>query len=154
MFGKGDVTFCSYENGCRIVSSGHYYPNGLLIDNDERLYIPSTLGGIKVYQPHRNGSLKETAYIDAFYALDNLSQDSNGDIFVAAFPFVIKNQAYVSNPFGPVPPSTVLRIRKTEDSLSGYRWEKVLEDRDGEVLPASTVVVHDASTGRLFLSGK
>ncbi|KAH8904809.1 calcium-dependent phosphotriesterase [Coniochaeta sp. PMI_546] len=154
MLGKGDVTFCSYENECSIVSSGHYYPNGLLLHSDGRLYVPSSAaGGINVYQPHRNGSLQKVGEIDAFYAIDNLSEDSNGDIFAAVFPLGVKNQAYVKSPFGPVPASTVLRIYKTQDSQSGYQWEKVLEDRDGEVLPAATVVVHDASTGRLFFSG-
>ncbi len=33
-------------------------------------------------------------------------------------------------------------------------WEKVLEDRDGEVLPGTTTAIHDAKTGRLFLSSK
>ncbi|OIW27051.1 hypothetical protein CONLIGDRAFT_656277 [Coniochaeta ligniaria NRRL 30616] len=151
MLGKGDVTYCSYDNGCSIVSSSHYYPNGLLLHSDGRLYVPSSArGGVQVYQPQPNGSLQKLADVDAFYAIDNLSEDRNGDIFAAAFPTGVKNQAYVKSPFGPVPPSTVLRIR---NSHSGYQWEKVLEDRDGEVLPAATVVVHDASTGRLFLSG-
>jgi hypothetical protein len=33
-----------------------------------------------------------------------------------------------------------------------YLVEKVLED-DGSVLPGSTTAVHDAETGRIFLSG-
>lgn len=31
--------------------------------------------------------------------------------------------------------------------------KKVLEDWEGEVLPGATAVVHDAKTGRVFLSG-
>lgn len=153
MLGKGDVTFCSYDNRCKIVSSGHSYPNGLLLHSDGRLYVPSSAaGGVQVYQPQQEGSLDKIGSVDASYALDNLSEDRNGDIFAAAFPQGAKNQAYVESPFGPVPPATVLRIRKSQDSQAGYEWEKVLEDRDGEVLPAATV--HDASTRRLFLGGR
>jgi arylesterase/paraoxonase len=155
MLGKGDVTFCSYENGCRIVSSGHFYPNGLLLHSDGRLYVPSSAaGGVQVYQPQQDGSLEKVGGVDAFYALDNLSEDRNGDIWAAAFPQGVKNQAYVKSPFGHVPPATVLHIRRARDSHAGYEWDKVLEDRDGQALPAATVVVHDASTRRLFLGGK
>lgn len=152
--GKGDVTFCSYAKGCSVVSSGHYYPNGLLLHSDGRLYVPSSAaGGARVYQPQRDGSLEKVGDVDAFYALDNLSEDRNGDVFAASFPLGAQNLKFVKDPFGKVPPATVLRIRRSKDDGSLYEWEKVLEDRDGEVLPAATAVVHDASTGRLFLSG-
>lgn len=154
MLGQGDVTFCSYDEGCKSVSSGHFYPNGLLLHSNGRLYVPSSAaGGVRVYQPQHDGSLEQIGNIDALYAIDNLSEDRNGDIFAAAFPQGVKNMAYVKSPFGPVPPATVLRIRRAQDSPAGYEWEKVLEDRDGQVLPAATVVLHDASTGRLFLGG-
>jgi arylesterase/paraoxonase len=44
-----------------------------------------------------------------------------------------------------------MRVRKT---LNGYEVIKILEDGKGEILPAATTVVHDAVTGRLFLSGE
>lgn len=34
-----------------------------------------------------------------------------------------------------------------------YLAEKVVEDANGQVLPASTTVVRDAKSGRLFFSG-
>jgi len=64
--------------------------------------------------------------VDAFYALDNLSEDRH-DILAAAFPHARKNMA-VKSPFGVVPPATVLRIRKDKDRNGGHEWEKVLED--------------------------
>jgi hypothetical protein len=155
MLGQGDVTFCSYEKGCGTVSSGHFYPNGLLMHSDGRLYVPSSAaGGVQVYQPREDGSLEKVGDVDVFYAIDNLSEDRDGDIWAAAFPHGVKNMAYVKSPFAAVPPATVLRIRRKRDDQVGYDWEKVLEDRDGEALPAATVVVHDASTGRLFLGSR
>lgn len=152
--GQGDVTFCSYAQGCRVVSPEHHYPNGLVLHSDGRLYVPdSAASGAHVYQPQPNGSLEKVGNIDAFYALDNLSEDGNGDIFAASFPLGAQNMKFVKDPSGKVPPATVLRISKPKDSDSVYEWEKILEDRDGEILPAATTVVHDASTGRLFLSG-
>ena len=150
------MTFCSYTKGCRVVSSGHGYPNGLLLHSDGRLYVPHiATGRAHVYQPDQEtGSLVKVADVDASYPMDNLAEDANGDIFAAAFPRAIDNMAYVKSPFGKVPAATVLRIRRAKGSDTAYEWEKVLEDRDGEVLPAMTTVVHDAATGRLFLSGK
>ena len=53
------------------------------------------------------------------------------------------------NPYGPTGPSAVSRLRKTETE---YQIEKVVEDKYGEVLPGTTTAVHDAKSGRLFLS--
>jgi len=80
------------------------------------------------------------------YSIDNISQDANGDIFAAAFPRALQTL------LGMEAQSAVIRIRKNADGT--YSWEKVLEDRDREVLAFQTTAVHDAKTGRLFLGGK
>ena len=49
--------------------------------------------------------------------------------------------------------SAGMRVRKVGTEGYVYEVEKVIEDGAGEVLPASTTVVHDKKTGRLFLSG-
>jgi len=52
---------------------------------------------------------------------------------------------------------TIWRIRKTVDVGENgvrsvdYRIEKVIEDKESEVLAGSTTVRHDAKTGRLFI---
>lgn len=95
--------------------------------------------------------------------VDNLSVDKNGDIFAAAFPRVYEWIRSSKNPFNVNPSSAVLRIRRGGKGYNGRRvsmegkdgtWavEKVMED-NGSVLPGATVVVHDAQTGRIFLSG-
>ncbi|KAH8888421.1 calcium-dependent phosphotriesterase [Thozetella sp. PMI_491] len=154
MLGKGDVTFCTFAGDCRVVSPGLAYPNGLLMHSDGRLYVPSSsLGGIEVYEPQKNGSLVKLTDIGVFYGIDNLSEDANGDIYAAIHLQGAKMLASTKAPFGPTPPTGVVRIRRDPSVDSGYKWEKVLEDRDGEVLPGTTTVLHDALTGRLFFSG-
>ncbi|KAB5566197.1 hypothetical protein GE09DRAFT_1171434 [Coniochaeta sp. 2T2.1] len=146
--GKGDVTFCSYTDGCRVVSAGHSHPSGLAHSHGH-LYVPSSAsGGLRINRSHQDGSLAKVADIDAPYAMDNLATDGNGVTWAAASPRGYRNGAYAKNPVGPVPPSTVLRIRLRP---WGYEWKKMLEDRDGEVLPAASVVVYDHLVKRLFL---
>ena len=151
MLGGGDVAFCSYTGDCKVVASGLSYPNGLMLHSNGLLYVPSAAaGGVHVYQPQDDGSLEEMAKIEAFWAIDNLSEDNNGDIFAAVISKGKETLAYVKDPSRAVPASGVLRIRVTG---SGYETDIVLEDRDGEALPATTTVVHDVVTGRLYLSG-
>lgn len=105
-----------------------------------------------MYRPQANNSLEQISEDDIFYSIDNLSEDSDGTIFAAIHPKGIDILKQTEDPLGINPPSTVVRIYRLEGG--GYTWEKILEDRDGEILPGSTTVVHDAKTGRLFLSGK
>ncbi|KAI1076983.1 hypothetical protein F5B20DRAFT_583722 [Whalleya microplaca] len=147
--GYGDVSFCDAAS-CKTVLAGLKYPNGLVRGLDGLLYVPSSMvGGIDVYAPQADHSLTKVTHIDTEYSIDNLSVDAEGDIYAAAFPQGLKVLQAYDDPLNSFPPSAVLRVRKTPD---GYEVTKILEDRDGEVLPASTTVVHDAKTGRLFLS--
>ena len=59
--------------------------------------------------------------------------------------------AMFERPFGPTGPSAVSRLRKIGNE---YVVEKVIEDEAGEKLPGTTTAIHDAKTGRLFLSSK
>lgn len=157
LLGTGNVAFCPMDprDSCRVVSTGHNYPNGLVYNPlDERLYVPSSaIGGIKVYETHQNGSIKLTADIDLPYTIDNLSIDQSGDMWAAVITRGIEFIRHAYSPFkSKVPAASVFRITRTGSGT--YETVKVLEDRDGEVLPGATTVVHDAATGRLFLSGK
>lgn len=137
------------------MSPGHSYLNGLLHSlSDGHIYVPSAAqGGIQVFTPHANGSLALVHTIDLPYPVDNLSEDQNGDVWAAVFPHALGLFEHMKYPWGDsVPASAVFRISRTAGG--GYSAMKVLEDRDGEVLPGSTTVVHDAATGRLFLSGE
>ncbi|KAK1962016.1 calcium-dependent phosphotriesterase [Colletotrichum sublineola] len=153
LLGQGDVSFCSASSGCKRVSERHRYPNGLVRGLDGLIYVPSVMtGGIQVYRVlSEDDGLQKVAEIPVPYAIDNLSVDSKGDIYAAVFPRAIEMLQATKDPLNAKPKSAAVRISKEGEGV--YVWEKVIEDGASEVLPGSTVVVHDAKTGRLFFSG-
>ena len=147
---NGDVAYCN-QDGCSQVDAGHAFPNGLAFGKDGLLYVPSSFSGdLRVYETTSNGAINKVGQVKIPYPLDNLSLDANGDLWVAGLPDISRTLAGFDNPLGPAPPSTVFRIHKKADGK--YEVDKVLEDAEGQVLPATTTAVHDAKTGRIFLS--
>ncbi len=140
-------------------------PNGLVRGSDGLIYVASTITGIiDVFSISEKRLLEKITSIHVGLPIDNLSIDRDGDIYAAAFPQLYK-LSHSSKDLSINPPSTVFRIRKAEKGYQGdtrkgsmeryedgYIVEKVMED-DGSLLPGSTIVVHDAQTGRLFLAG-
>ncbi|KAI6830533.1 hypothetical protein KC340_g10904 [Hortaea werneckii] len=156
--GTGDVSYCTTARGCRTVADGLTFPNGLIRDpKNGYVYVPSSgKGGIHVYRTKRmDPGLDFVEHIPIPSPIDNLSQDSEGDIYIAALSDLAAMMAAMDDPLNKTPPSTVLRLTQTESDGGErqWKWEKVLEDAKGEVLPGTTTAVHDAKTGRIFLSG-
>ncbi|KAI1008924.1 hypothetical protein LB504_001954 [Fusarium proliferatum] len=148
ILGFSDVTFCDTQS-CRPVAPNLQFPNGLVI-KDNILYLPDSITGrLYIYQILPNKDLEKLDEVNLGYGVDNASVDENGDIWIAAFPIGVEIFKAYDDPFNAHPPSAVLRVRKIKGE---YVVEKMLEDAEGEVLPAATTVVHDAKTGRLFLS--
>ncbi|KAK5174142.1 uncharacterized protein LTR77_001222 [Saxophila tyrrhenica] len=146
----GEIGYCN-EGGCRQVESGIGFPNGLSFGADGLLYVPSSFqGDVRVYRPQQDGGLEQIDTIPLSYPLDNLSLDADGDIWVPGLPDIQQTLDGFANPLDVTPPASVFRIKKGQD---GYQVDKVLEDGEGEILPAATTVVHDVKTGRLFISG-
>ncbi len=87
-------------------------------------------------------------------AVDNLSIDSNGDVFAACFPKVLKLVQGVKNG-GEAIPSTIFRIKRKDGQNGVDEWQvdKVLEDIEGKVLPGATIAVHDVKTDSFWLGG-
>lgn len=157
LFGSGDITYCdgsTEELSCKVVSAGHKLPNGMLRNSkDGLIYAASSVTGIiSVFRPLPDGGLAEVDQIDIGYGLDNLSEDANGDIWASIYPRGIEILMAFSDPWNAKCKSAVVRVRR--EARGGYSWEKVLEDGDAEVLPGSTVAVHDAKTGRIFFGSK
>lgn len=151
--GTGDVTFCSEESGCAIAAEGLHFPNGLTLGRDGLIYVPSSMfGTIDVFKPAPNKRLQRVDQIKTGFAIDNVSADKNGVLFVAAFPRGLAVLEAYNDPWNYRAPSAGLRIQKSEDG--SYTLDKAIEDGFGEVLPAATTVVHDVRTGRLFFSSK
>jgi arylesterase / paraoxonase len=150
--GASGIWYCDSNTNCRMVADGFKFANGLIKAQDGLLYVPSaSMGGISVFEIQPDRSLNKTSQIFYAYPIDNLSQDSNGDIFIPHFPRMGEMLRMFENPHGPTGPSAIARLRKTED---GYQIEKVIEDKHGEFLPGTTTAIHDAKTGRIFLSSK
>ncbi|KAM0443962.1 hypothetical protein ACHAQK_002709 [Fusarium lateritium] len=149
LLGTANMHYCEANTPCKEVVSNFKFPNGL-VRKDDTLYVPdSVTGTLYIYRILLNKDLQKIDEVKLGYGLDNASIDENGDIWVAAFPVTAAIFAAYEDPHGARTPSAVLRVRKTQGK---YVVDKVLEDADGEVLPAATTVVHDAKTGRLFLS--
>lgn len=119
-------------------------------------------GRIGVYSLSSAG-LTKIDEIEVGMPIDNLSVDANGDIFAAAFPDSLKLIKALKYATDLILPSTVWQISRvagendeSEKEKAGgsgnYRVWKVLEDREGKVMPSgTTTAVHDAKTGRIFL---
>lgn len=103
-----------------------------------------------MFETQKYRSLKKSTQIPCAYPIDNLSQDSDGDIFIPHFPKMTNMLGmFDDNPYGLTGPSALSRLRKTG---KGYEIEKTVEDKYGEVLPGTPIAIYDAKSGRLFLS--
>ena len=143
---------------CQRVGDKHKFPNGLhLSRKDGLLYVPSSVTGkITVYQPSANGTLTRVADIPVGMPLDNISEDADGDLYVVGFPKLTQMEHLLkqSTPIdGSGAATSTFRIHRKGETGREWEVEKVLEDPNGDVLPASTTAVRDAKTGRLFLVG-
>jgi hypothetical protein len=140
------------------VVTRHKFPNGILLSRNDPslLYVASSLGGgVYVYRVLPSHELEQVAHVAPGWSVDNLSEDANGDIFAAVFPKPLEALSHFDDPeLKTYATATVLRIRKDKKGKGGYIWDKILEDRDRAVLGGVTTVIHDAKTGRLFLSGE
>ena len=167
----GDVTHCSPspssegEITCNRLATSLSFPNGILRAADNNIYVPTTAHqGILVYKPSFSASNPTESSLDFLhqiavdYPIDNMSQDQNGDFYLAAFPKLMQVLAPDEHRKG-APASTILKVSKKSAGSDNGRdggWEvtKVIEDRDGEVLPSASTVVHDPKTGRLWVIGR
>ena len=172
IFGGGSLTYCTLDGDCHLAyTQGFKFANGItgVFPTPKSKNINSTIyvansakGFISTYTSSSNGTLTRGTDIPLGIPVDNLSIDSNGDIFAACFPDVL---ALVANLEGPITEkgnrreiaSTVLRIRRVVDEDGNgetkHVVEKVLEDIEGRFLPGATVAVHDVKTGMFWLGG-
>lgn len=168
--GFGDVTYCDTSTPstlkCTKLAGGFKFANGLLFHPEHNLlYVPSAvIGNIHVFRPHfapgtTTPTLKKVYEIKVPYPIDNLSLDPfTGDIYAAVFPKAFEMIAGFADPEHHTAPSAAMRIQLVlgDKGKLKYEVEKVLEDTGGKNTPltASTTVVKDGRTGRLFLSGE
>ncbi|VUC34843.1 unnamed protein product [Clonostachys rosea] len=159
--GGGSLAHCHTDTGkCNIAATQDMmFPNGIARGRDGLYYVAHSVGGFVAVYELSGETLTKVDHIDLKMTVDNLSVDAEGNVLAAAFPVPLKVPASVENPDSIVAPATALMLQKRLDSESQdqgtgtYNVVKVIEDRDTKVLPTSTVVVRDAKSGMLFLSG-
>lgn len=162
--GGGNVVYCD-RNRCHTVVPDTKLPNGITRSRDGLIYIASMVPGeINVYSLTSKRELKLEDTIEIGYPIDNLSIDSDGDIFVATFPRLYEMiEAFKDHSLSAS--TSIFKVSRDEEKVKGepkrqsidafggdYIVEKILED-DGSLLSGTTTAVHDPKAGRIFLSG-
>ncbi|KAF5393495.1 hypothetical protein D9757_000655 [Collybiopsis confluens] len=151
------VGYCHVDQGCKVAASKLLTSNGIARALNDTLYVASGLGGkVTVFEKQADNTLLLTDVIPIGQALDNLSLDSNGHLWVAAFPkaFDIIEQI-TKNTSHPSPVAAFrVSVNTGPNSFYGekYKVEKVFED-SGTIVSGSTSVAYDAERKLLFMSG-
>ncbi|KAF9693356.1 hypothetical protein EKO04_008576 [Ascochyta lentis] len=169
IIGGGTVAYCPASGDCHPatppaglnIAKNLKFPNGLARGSDGLIYIPSSADGtIKVFTLQPNRTLTQLHTIRVGMPLDNISPDARGDLWVPGFPDTRQTFRAMADPYVHVSPATIFRVRRVDDggavgSGGGgkleYAVQKVIEDKEGEVISGATTVVHDIKTGRLFI---
>lgn len=128
------------------------FPNGLAVDQEGLVYVAmSAAPYIGVYRLTKENRLKEIDRIRVGMPIDNLSVDSNGDIWAVGITKMFDLMDFIGDPFNKVSPATVFKIHKT--SGGKYEHTKALEDGEAKFVNGATVAVFDTATKRLFIGG-
>lgn len=114
-------------------------------------------GKITVHSLDNHSKLTLVDEVNIGMAIDNLSVDADGDIFIAAFPYPMPVFQTLADQEERNIPSTIFKVQTAPDNSTvlgvKHKVTKILEDKEGKVLPSTTTVVHDVVTDRLFLGG-
>lgn len=83
LFGPGSVGYCSPKGECKIAYSEGSFSNGIVKGNDGLYYVAQSSGyRITVLALQKDGTLVKIDEILVGMTIDNLSKDTNGDLFV------------------------------------------------------------------------
>ncbi|KAJ7901720.1 hypothetical protein B0H14DRAFT_2668182 [Mycena olivaceomarginata] len=151
------VGYCDVKSGCKFVARNIHAANGIArATNNETFYVANCVtGGITVLERQSDNALLKTHTIPTDRALDNLSVDTNGVVWAAAFPDASAIVAHIVDP-SKLSPSSALSIAMNTGPGSFYgekfKVTKVFED-DGTLASGTTNVVHDVKRKRLYLHG-
>ncbi|KAK1140302.1 hypothetical protein N8T08_010505 [Aspergillus melleus] len=154
--GGGSAGRCRTDSGdCQIVAEkGFHGPNGIARGQDGLFYVVQALAGKISVHEMVDGQLHWVNEIQTGFPMDNISVDSEGNIIVAAFPFIMDVLRSFDHPEVLNVAATVLRVKKTKvGGEAQYEVEKMLEDKDGKMLSTSTTAAYDVQSQRLFIGG-
>jgi len=157
---KTTVGYCHIDEGCKIAASKIPGANGMTRSRtNNTFYVGSaTSGGVRIYERQADNTLLlvDFAASDGL-PLDNLSVDSNGAVWAAAFPkgfhLLQRFKDITTNAA-----SRAIRITHNPEAAESYlrlpnhKVEKIFED-DGLIAQGSTCVVNYPEKNLLFLNG-
>jgi hypothetical protein len=138
------VAYCVLDRGkCHIAADRDLkFPNRLVRGTGGLIYVPSSIGvTIGVWELQSDRRLRLVHTIDSHMTIENLSVNTNGEIYATGFPNLQSTLETMVDPHHKHFPTIVLRIRKL--GAKNYTVEKVVEDRDATVLTGGTTTVHD-----------
>jgi len=152
------VTYCHVDTGCKIAARGLLSSNGVVRGKDGQIFVSNTFSSqITVFERQADDTLVLTDVIPVQGgALDNLSVDQDGALYVAEFPRVF-HMAYnhLRDP-KITSPSRVRKITLNTDESSffgqKYKVEKIFED-DGKIASGITSAAFDVERKRLYMHG-
>ncbi|KIM45407.1 hypothetical protein M413DRAFT_17405 [Hebeloma cylindrosporum] len=153
------VGYCHVESGCHFAIQKMHGNNGIARAANGTFYVANCLkGGLYVLEEQADNILLLKDFVPVDRGMDNLSIDSDGFVWAAAFPnaltLIFK---HFSDPSIPSP-TTALRFSMNTgpDAVrrggEKYKVERLFED-DGSVASGTTSVVYDAQRNLLFLNG-
>ncbi|KAJ5442173.1 hypothetical protein N7445_005180 [Penicillium cf. griseofulvum] len=158
---SGNIAYCRTDTGnCHFVATENLSsPNGITRDPSSGLiYVAQSVrGNVTVHRLMDYEQLVQIDEISLSMTIDNLSIDTDGNIFAATIPDLHQFVRAFHDPYGTNSPSAVMMIRKRssgkEASLLKGEHEviKVVEDKEARVLPTTTSAVYDPVSGQLFL---
>ncbi|KAH9941020.1 hypothetical protein B0H21DRAFT_824600 [Amylocystis lapponica] len=151
------VGYCEVGVGCKVAAGGVLSGNGIArgVGGDADTFLVSSSVGGKVlsFERQADNTLNATGETVIGIALDNVSVDSEGAAWVAAFPKALALQDRAKD-VSVLAPSAAFRVSSVHGAgaASGrtLQVEKMFED-DGALVTASTVSVHDVRRGLLYL---
>ncbi|EAW20264.1 uncharacterized protein NFIA_098980 [Aspergillus fischeri NRRL 181] len=157
----GSISYCRTDTGeCHFAATENFsFPNGITRDPFSGLiYIAhSARGTVTVHRVVHDQQLVQIDEISLSMGVDNLSIDTDGNIFAATIPDHDQFIRAFHDPYGTDAPSTVVTIKKKrrDAEVSSVKEEyeviKVVEDGEARILPTTTCAVHDPISSRLFL---
>ncbi|OQE27880.1 hypothetical protein PENSTE_c004G02024 [Penicillium steckii] len=158
--GEAYLSLCMTESGeCRMVANkGFEFANGMVSDSHGRFYVSATTGSVVIYELE-HGQLKTLDSFGQQMAIDRISVNAEDNLVITTFPGQFELQKASSDPHEPVVGASIFSTARqkpdtTEPDKQGYEAYLLIEDEDGELMPSTTIAVHDAKTDRLFLAGK
>ncbi|PPQ95320.1 hypothetical protein CVT26_008165 [Gymnopilus dilepis] len=154
---KSSVGHCDIEKGCHYAIQNLQGSNGIAKAPNGTFYVANVIsGGVSVLEAQADNTLVLTDFIPTDRPMDNLSIDSEGFLWAAAFPDVWTTlMKHFADPTFPSP-TTALRFSANDDANATLRGEKykvetIFED-DGHVASGISTVVYDVKRNLLFLS--